>query len=158
MNDDIISPDASVPHIDVLQNLEMIPMMLWRENPELTDYAVERAYDAAFQRYRAEARGRRFEEPVLSGLEAVLLTRLLPICEWRLGRAELPQATDPDETEEDTDNVRDEESLSCDPITVEEMVDCLRRLLKSVRRHTKHGGRQGYLHFVRRFSPGVNDS
>lgn len=148
------SPDDPVPHVDVLQNLEAITVILWREYPELTDYAVERAYDAAFQRYRAEARGRRFEEPKLNGPEAELLENLLRTCEWRLGRASLGPEADAKEADETEGADRDEEEApTCKPIPVEDLVDCLRRLLKSVRRHTKRGGRQGYLQFVGQFMP-----
>jgi hypothetical protein len=40
------------------------------------------------------------------------------------------------------------------PLTVEKLVEYLHELFRSVERHTKLGGRRGYLEFVRGFIPG----
>ena len=39
------------------------------------------------------------------------------------------------------------------PLRLEKLVEYLRELTRSVERHTKLGGRRGYLEFVRRFIP-----
>lgn len=124
-------------NLDVLQNLEFTVVQIWRAHPEMTDYCAERAYEAAFQFYRAEARGQTPKPPALSGLDATVFDAVKGMCEFRLGRGE--KTEEPDE--------------ATPPVPVEKIVDCLRQLGKSVQRHTKHGGRQSYLTFVDKFVP-----
>ena len=123
--------------LDVLQNLEFSVATVWRANPEMSDYCALRAYEAAFQLYRAEARGHVPKAPGLSGLDATTFEAVKAICEFRLGRAGCPEAGP--------------ERIPAIPIQL--LVDCLRELGKSVERHTKHGGRQGYLTFIDGFLP-----
>jgi hypothetical protein len=37
------------------------------------------------------------------------------------------------------------------PKTVDEIITCLKRIQKSIRRWNKEGGRQGYLNFISEF-------
>ena len=119
-------------YMDVLQNLEFAVVTVWRQHREMTDYAATRAYEAAFECYRAEARGQQPKSPTLAGLDAEAFKSLKAVCEFRLGR--------------NADLVDGEEKIS--PVPVGKLVDCLRELKKSAARHTKSGGRQGYLTFV----------
>ncbi len=123
--------------LPILQNLEFSVLEVWRANPEMTDYAALRAYETAFQFYRGEFRGRATNLPELKGHDAAAFEALKVMCEFRLGRANGP-------------------SISPDiipPIPLELLMDCLRELGKSVQRHTKLGGRQGYLTFIARYMP-----
>jgi len=121
--------------LDILKDLETRIAQVWREHPEMTDYAVLRAYEAAVQLYRAEQRGQTPKPPVLSGLDAAAFEALKAACEFRLGRGVEPE----------------QERVALIPL--ETLLDCLRELAKSVGRHTKEGGRQGYLTFIDRFLP-----
>ena len=118
---------------DVLQNIEAAIMAVYRANPELTDQGARRAIEALAGRYVAEHLGRP-EKPVsLSELEEKVRTAARGFCEWRLGRsavADMPEV---------------------EPVTVEVMIQCLKRILKSIELQYKNGGRQGYLTFVARF-------
>ncbi|HEV2207199.1 MAG TPA: hypothetical protein VG167_00365 [Verrucomicrobiae bacterium] len=118
---------------DVLQNIEAAVAGVWREHQELTNYAVSRAYEAAINRYKDEARQFAPKPAGLTGLDAVLYQRVCEMCEWRLGRK--PNAETPD----------------LNPIPIEDLVACLRKLHKSVEFWTKKGGRQGYLQFIEGF-------
>lgn len=124
-------------NLDVLQNLEFAVVEIWRAHPEMTDYCAESAYEAAFQYYRAEARGQTPKPTALSGLDATVFESIKAMCEFRLGRG--PKPVDAPEV--------------IPPVPVERIVDSLRQLGKSVQRHTKHGGRQSYLTFVEKFVP-----
>jgi hypothetical protein len=118
---------------DVLQNIETAVAEIWRSHPELTNYAVSRAYEAAIAQYNSEARQLKPKPTNLTGLDGELYTSVRQVCEWRLGRttdSELPQV---------------------EPIPVEDLVACLRKLHKSVEFWTKQGGRQGYLQFIEKF-------
>ncbi len=121
-------------YADVLQNIEATIVEFHRGHPDLLDYDVEAVLDALIADYRAEQGGRAVADRQLPGLRQPLLDDVRWICQWRLGRVQEGPVDVP---------VR--------VITVEEMVACLNRLRKSVRRWTKEGGRQGYLRFVRQY-------
>jgi hypothetical protein len=123
--------------LDILQNLEFSVVEIWRAHPEMSDYTALRAYEAAFQIYRAELRGHAPKPTGLSGLDAEAFEAVKAICEFRLARKPCP--------------VPGVENIP--PIPLQVLVDCLRELAKSVERHTKMGGRQGYLTFIDGFLP-----
>lgn len=126
-------------HLDVLQNLESAIVEVWRANPEMTDYSALRAYESARQCYRAELRGQPPKPPALTGLDAVAFTALKQMCEFRLGRHPAPPSAD------------DPALPPLPPLPLEKLLACLQELGKSVERHTRSGGRQGYLQFIDRF-------
>jgi sugar phosphate isomerase/epimerase len=123
--------------LDILQNLEFSVVEIWRAHPEMSDYTALRAYEAAFQTYRAELRGHAPKPPGLSGLDAEAFEAVKAMCEFRLARKPCP-FTGPE---------------NVPPISLQLLVDCLRELGKSVERHTKADGRQGYLTFIGGFLP-----
>ncbi len=123
-------------NLDVLQNLEFAIVEVWRANPEMTDYSALRAYETARQYYRAELRGQPPKQPALTGLDAVAFAALKRMCEFRLGRDSGP----PSASEKD--------AASMPPVPLEKLLPCLQELAKSVERHTRSGGRQGYLQFI----------
>lgn|GEM_PF-770079 len=122
-------------YLDVLQCLETAVITVWRSHPEMTDHAVARAYEAAFEFYRAQARNQVPKTVTLQGIDSTIFQALSLACETRIGKTQ----TVP------------EQDKRVQIVTVEILVDCLRELKKSVERHTKSGGRQGYLSFVSRF-------
>jgi hypothetical protein len=121
-------------HLDVLQNIEFIVVRTWRDHPELNNYNVMRAYEAAIAHYGALARGLRPKPVELSGLDEELFLGIIGVSEWRLGNEQ-----------------NDKDKLP--PIPLEDLVGCLRKLRKSVERWTREGGRQGYLEFIKQFLP-----
>ena len=126
-------------NLDILQNLEFAIVEVWRAHPEMTDYSAQRAYEAARQFYRAEQRGQPPKPPALTGLDATAFEALKAMCEFRLGREDgpLPGA----------------EEFPLTRIPLEKLIACLQELAKSVERHTRDGGRQGYLQFIDGFLP-----
>lgn len=123
--------------LDVMQNLEFAVASVYRRNPAMTDYAVVRTYEALLQAYSAEVTGRQAKPFVAEGVEAELVEHVRGMCEWRLGRGSISplQDTAPD----------------CAPLDVPTLILCLKRLIKSVNKWTKHGGRQGYLGLITQF-------
>lgn len=124
-------------HQDVLQNIEFAVAIFYKRNPTMTDYAVLRTYEALVQSYNAEVTARSAKPIEPTGLEAELLRDVRTMCEWRLGRGEIPA------TQNDTPKG--------EPIDIPSLMLCLKRLVKSVQKWTKHGGRQGYLTFMSQF-------
>ncbi len=123
-------------YLDVLQNIEMAIVAFFRDHPQLIDFHVDLALEALGRTYQREKTG---GAPVLPkpGLPQELYQAVKITCDWRLGR----------------ENVVDEEGqpLGVEPLTVDEIQICLKRLRKSVDTWTKRGGSQGYLKYVSQF-------
>jgi hypothetical protein len=122
-------------YADILQNIEFAIVVFHDDYPDLLDYDVEGALDVLVAGYTSELRGKTYSRPPLSDLRRDLMRDLLLVCEWRLGRASLLAEADP----------------APRIVSVEEMVACLSRIRKSVRKWTKDGGRKGYLTFIRQY-------
>ncbi|MCX5770109.1 MAG: hypothetical protein NTZ09_07545 [Candidatus Hydrogenedentes bacterium] len=117
---------------DVLQNIEFAIVTTYKEHREMSDYDVMRTLESMLDAYVAENSGRQPQNARLSELEQLIMKRVREMCEWRLGRGTLGGTPSTDIT----------------PITTDEIVLCLKRILKSVNRWNKVGGRKGYLDFI----------
>lgn len=125
---------------DVLHNIEEAIVSVYRDNRELTDYQVDNALAALQKAYRDEGRGRPASPPP-NPITAQVYESVQGMCEWHLGRSGMI-------------NDKGEESYKVDePISVDEIIACLKRIRRSVEMWTKEGGRQGYLHFISNFMP-----
>lgn len=124
---------------DVLQNIEFGIVMTYRDYPEMSDYDVLRTLEALIDNYVAEKIGRGVRKSPSSDVERVLYKNVHRMCEWRLGRSSIDN--DPSK----------ERCLSLEPKTVDEILICLKRIVKSVNMWNKRSGRQGYLQFVSQF-------
>jgi hypothetical protein len=126
---------------DVLQNIEFAIVQEYRRDQTLLDYDVADALEALTRAYRSEAGGRAPAPVRLDGKPRRVFDAVRAVCEWRLGRpgagAEPPTgvAVGPGAGE----------------ISPGEIVECLKRIEKSVHRWNKQNGRQGYLTFVSEF-------
>jgi hypothetical protein len=61
------------------------------------------------------------------------------MCDWRIGRASMK------------DDKGKEVKMDTEPLTVEEIIACLKRIRKSIETWYKRGGRRGYYEFVRQY-------
>ncbi len=125
--------------LDIMQNLEFAVARFYRQHAEMTDFAVLQTYETLLQVYSAEITGRSPKPVAADRLEAELLRDVKQMCEWRLGRSALAPSHD--------------EVPACEPLDVPTLILCLKRLVKSVNKWTKHGGRRGYLAFMSQFIP-----
>jgi hypothetical protein len=126
-------------HLDVLQNIESVVARTYRLNRQMTDYDALRVYEALIKAYTAEQSGREAKPGYQSELEARLFDDIHSICEWRLGHGAMPGADE------------DVTPGGIQTIDAQTLIVCLKRLVKSVNRWNKHGGRQGYLDFMTQF-------
>ncbi len=126
-------------YADVLQNIEFAIVETYRQMPELLDYHVDAALEAAIAGYSAEQQGRTPRAVTLEGARLRVYEAVRNVCEWRLGRGEIRVGND----------ARHDGPLQ--PKRLDEIVSCLKRIRKSVQRWTKQGGRQGYLKFVSQY-------
>jgi len=131
--------DVEEEHLDILQNIEFAIMSVYRENPLLVDFDVEAAINALISLYHTQSQNHEPRPVSLNERATLVYERVEAMCEWRLGREELLSA-----------DMR-ERGPRPEPVTLDVIVACLKRIRKSVQRWNKEGGRQGYLTFVGRF-------
>jgi len=123
-------------YVDVMQNIEFGIIMTYRNHPEMSDYDVIRMLEALIDKYAAEKIGRQPRHVILSEAERAFLENIHRMCEWRLGRGTL------------VDTQEKVKEMVPEPKTIDEIILCLKRILKSVKTWNKEAGRQGYLKFV----------
>jgi hypothetical protein len=112
---------------------------VYREQPALLDYEVDKALDALIRAYQAEQQQRPRVAPVLPALPQTIYERVREMCEWRLGRENPFKAEAGGEVPQP------------EPYTLAEIVACLKRIRKSVQKWSKREGRQGYVRFITEF-------
>ena len=129
--------DVVHEHEDILQNIEAAVMLVYRKHPrQLIDADVRDALNVLIKTYSHEGSDFPLRLPKLSDLQQEIVESVQAMCEWRLGRKALAAADGKSE-------------LPLPPAdSVDVIVACLRRLVKSVDKWEKQGGRQGYLTFV----------
>jgi len=160
-------------YLDVLQNIEFAIISVYRQDKSLLDYDVMDAVEAPVRRYSAEQTGRNPPAPRLHERAQRVYEAACSMCEFRLGREHLTGVESEEETAGNENRERgafrklkdrlglvkggqgisgrNKEAPPVEAISVEEIVQCLKRIQTSVRRWNKQGGRQGYLNFVSEF-------
>ncbi len=133
--------DVAETHQDVLQNLEFAISRGYQADNTLLDLEVIDALDALIRRYVAESQGRISPHIRLLPKAEMVYELTHRVCEWRLGRQVLggqearPSVSSPS------------------PLSIEELLACLKRIRKSARFWNEKAGRQGYLEYISRFLP-----
>ena len=126
-------------YFDVLQNIETAIVAVYNDEPRLLDFDALDALEALIRVYTFEERGGAAAGVRLPERPHRVFEVARRMCEWRLGRSSL----NPGEAGSD--------ATKPPPISVAEILLCLKRLRKSVRLWNGQGGRQGYLDYVREF-------
>ncbi len=122
-------------YLDVLQNIEMAIVSVYREHHNLLDYDADKVLNILWTEYRNEEQGRTTPAPKLGENAQLVYDRVKEVCEWRLGRS-------------NKEKHKGWFKAKPEPISIEEIMDCLKRIRKSVDLWNKQGGRQGYLYFI----------
>lgn len=122
-------------NLDVLQNIESCIIEVYRADQSLLDFDAKEAVDALVRHYHSEEEQRRPAATNLGDRAQRVFVSVQSMCEWRLGRVPFPG----------------EVALTPTAIPVSELVECLRKIQKSIPRWSREGGRQGYLNFVSQY-------
>jgi hypothetical protein len=128
-------PSFEDQYLDVLQNIEMAIVSVYREHSTLLDYDVDKVLNILWTEYRSERQGKAVPTPKLGENAQRVYERVKDMCEFRLGRPS-------------TIKTGGWLKARPTPLSVEEVMDCLKRIRKSVALWNKEGGRQGYLYFI----------
>ncbi len=135
---------------DVLQNIEFAIVQIYRQNPDLADWNVDKVVSALARCYKAETRGRAAPKLKFSEVEQGLFDFTQGMCEFRLGRQNLERMR---ANEDDGEETSQEVLLDMKSLTPDEIITCLKRIRKSIKLWTKQGGQRGYLTYVDQFFP-----
>ena len=128
-------PSFEDQYLDVLQNIEMAVVSVYREHNTLLDYDVDKVLNILWTEYRNEKQGKAVPAPRLGENALRVYERVKDMCEFRLGRSS-------------TIKTGGWFKAKPTPLSFDEVMDCLKRIRKSVALWTKEGGRQGYLYFI----------
>ncbi len=128
-------------YLDVLQNIEAALVSIYQDNPDMTDYTAMAAVEKLARTYQFEAEGRLKSPPSMNGLTQAAYDQMQFMCEWRLGRVTM-------------ESQQGNPLAINDPVTIPEIVACLKRIRRSIELWNKEGGRRGYFEYVRQFLPG----
>lgn len=132
----------------ILQDIEEIVLKYFRKNPEMTDYSVQRVYDALAAHYKADVTGRTPKTPDLDGLESRVFKSLLNRCERIIGRRQTARDL---KAASEADQYDDPDDVDRPGIDSAAILACANRLRKIVSSRTKSHGRQGYVKYLDEF-------
>jgi len=114
-------------YLDVLQNIEWALLSLVVDHPDLSDHDLRRIVEQTLAYYKSLHKETTIMQK-FTGIHQEIFEKVLSICNWRLKSS--PKK-----------NI-------CAPITIEELILCLKRIEKSIKFWTKQGGRKGYINFA----------
>lgn len=126
-------------YMDVLHNIEFALIRVYRENETMTDYEALEAINGLLRTYTAESRRRSAPELKLNELAQAAYDGMQAMCELHMGRATL--------VSEDGES----QSLPVAIITMGEVLQCLKRIRRSIERWNKERGRRGYFDVVGKY-------
>jgi hypothetical protein len=128
-------------YLDVLQNIEFSLAQVYRDHADMLDHDARNAIEALARAYQAEARGRTITLPRLNPLAQEAYDLVKAMYEIRLGRS-----TSFDDNQQPV-------ALEGTPLTLDEIVACLKRIRKSIDTWNRQGGQRGYFNFINGFLP-----
>ncbi len=131
--------DFEDQYLDVLQNIESAIVTVYHQEPGLTDYDVDNVLNTLIRSYKFQQQNRELNRPIMKPQVEQLHESVKQVCEWRLGREKL------------VGNTRKSKGPSPTPISLDEIIACLKRIRKSVDLWNKQGGTRGYLQYIDQF-------
>jgi hypothetical protein len=119
--------------------MEFAIVQIYRSTSDLIDAEVLNSIESLILTYNLEAKGGFASAPKVKGVSATVAGAVKAICELRLGRVS-------------TDNkwIQPHDG-TIESKSVENIVDCLKRIQSSIKFWTKKEGQQGYLDYVNKF-------
>lgn len=123
----------------VLYNIEAQIQGVYKERNHLLDYDVEVVVSKLIMDYQHEQKGKgnHLERTLANDDQKFLHAHLKAVCGFYLGSQALTEERKPIQYS--------------DPLTLDEIITCLKRIHKSINTWTRENGRQGYLNFTRKF-------
>jgi hypothetical protein len=130
-------PSFEENYLNILQNIEAAIIREYKYQPGLGDLQVDTGIEALIQTYRAEQVNKQ-AKLILSNPAMQVYLAVKKVTDWRLGRVGY---------ENDEGHLIDIDN----PLTLDEMTSCLKRIRKSIQTWNKRNGSQGYLNYISMF-------
>ncbi len=131
---------------NVMLNIEIQVVSISNKAPNLSDFGVDKVYNAFLSRYKALLRGREAKAVSFDSPENDLYLLIKGMCDFFTGDSE---------TWGDGDFLIE---LEAEKVSYEKMVAIFKRLRKSVKMWTKRGGSKGYIYYISQFIPELSDN
>lgn len=141
--------ESEEKYIQVLHNIEMGIVSVYRENENMTDWDALRGLETVLKHYQSKIKDREPKVISLNPLAQTTYERVLEICEMTLSNQ--PMLVEVNENLLGFLPVKKKKEIPADPKTMEEVIICLRRVRDSIQFWTKEAGRQGYLMYIDQF-------
>jgi hypothetical protein len=126
---------------DVLRSMEIALVRAYREHDEMTDWETLTAVNGLIRAYTAVQRRRPLPDLKLHPLAQQTYDELKCVSGGWLGLAPV------------IDEAGQIADLGDKALSMPEVLDCLKRIRKSIELWQKEGGRRGYFEFVKHFLP-----
>ena len=126
---------------DVLRSMEIALVKAYRSDDAMTDWETLTAVNGLIRTYTAVARRRNPPNLKMSTQAQKSFAELKLTCEGWLGQKPI------------FDEAGQMEELGEQALAVSEVIDCLKRIRKSVEMWQKEGGRRGYFNFADQYLP-----
>ena len=127
-------------YFHVLFSIESAIYEIYNKNRELVDYSVDKALNGAVRTLSNQQRGRKPPRLKLSDDEQRIYDSFMGIVEIYTGGELMTEDGE-------------ELDLEIEPITLDEMIACFKRIQRSIKTMSDQG-RQGYLDFIKQFFGG----
>ncbi len=124
-------------YLNILQNIEASIVRVFNANPGLGDLQVDSAIESLIRTYQGEGVKRGPVIPRSDSAHAVY-TAIKKVSDWRLGRISF-------------ENDEGQSIIIEDPLTMDELIACFKRIRKSIQTWNKRNGSQGYLTYISMF-------
>lgn len=121
---------------DPLRSMELALVQAYRTDETMTDWETVHALNALIREYTAVQRRRQPTHIPLSPLAKQSYDELKLVCAGWLGHAPV------------VDEAGQIADLGDQALSLQEVIDCLKRIRKSVEMWQKEGGRRGYFEFI----------
>lgn len=126
---------------DTLRSIELAIVRVYREEDNLVDFQTLTAVNGLIRVYTAKVRNRNAPVLKLDHLSQKVFNDVKLACDGWLGQA--PVFDETGQMAEVKENA----------LRVSEIIDCLKRIRKSIQMWQKEGGRTGYYEFIDQFLP-----
>ncbi|HRQ39274.1 MAG TPA: hypothetical protein PLD25_15310 [Chloroflexota bacterium] len=126
---------------DPLRSMEIALVQTYRADENMSDWETLNALNALIRQYTAVQRRRQPPHLTLSPLAQQSYDELKFVCQGWLGHNPV------------LDEAGQMADLGDKALSLQEVIDCLKRLRRSVEYWQKEGGRRGYFEFINDFLP-----
>lgn len=129
---------------NVMLNIEIQVVSVANDVPTLSDWDVDKVYNALLSRYKALSRGREVKEVSFGSPEKDLYLLIKGACDFFTG--------DSEKWGEGHFIIE----VDAEKVSYQNMVAIFKRLRKSVKTWTKRGGSKGYIYYISQFLPEIS--